>query len=64
MEEGLAVMICKKILLAVQYMHSKGVAHRDIKLENIMLDGNQEIKLIDFGLATAYLSEEYNNMTD
>lgn len=63
-EEGLAVMICKKILLAVQYMHSKGVAHRDIKLENIMLDANQEIKLIDFGLATAYLSEEYNNMTD
>lgn len=63
-EESLAVMICKKILLAVQYMHSKGVAHRDIKLENIMLDGNQEIKLIDFGLATAYLSEEYNNMTD
>ena len=29
-----------------------------------MLDGKGEIKLIDFGLATAYLSEDYKNMTD
>lgn len=32
MDEGRAAMVCKKILLAVEYMHSKGVAHRDIKV--------------------------------
>ena len=30
------------------------VAHRDIKLENILLDSENHIKLIDFGLASVY----------
>ena len=29
-----------------------------------MVDKDGEVKLIDFGLATAYLSDQYNNMTD
>lgn len=32
MEETMAAVVCKKILLAVEYMHGKGVAHRDIKV--------------------------------
>ncbi len=32
-------------------MHSKNICHRDIKLENILLDENLNIKIIDFGFA-------------
>lgn len=33
-------------------MHSKNIAHRDIKLENVILDEEIEPKLIDFGFST------------
>lgn len=36
---------------AVCLIHSKGIAHRDIKLANILLKKNYEIKLADFGFA-------------
>ena len=62
--EEQARSIVLKVLSAVAYMHSKGVAHRDIKLENITIDRRGDIKMIDFGLATKYLSDEFSNMTD
>src|SRR5262249_41265466 len=36
---------------ALDYIHSHGVVHRDLKPENIMVDGEDHIKLIDFGIA-------------
>lgn len=48
-------IIVKQILLAVSYLHSKKVAHLDLKPENIMLldkdEARPRIKLIDFGLS-------------
>lgn len=48
--------ICKKIFKeltkALRYMHSLKIAHRDIKLENIILDDNFSPKFIDFGFST------------
>jgi serine/threonine protein kinase len=32
-------------------MHSQNIAHRDIKLENILIGANQKIKIIDFGFS-------------
>lgn len=37
--------------MAVGYLHSKDIIHRDLKLENILLDNTGFLMLIDFGLA-------------
>lgn len=41
-----------QILQSVEYLHSLGVTHRDIKLENVLFTDNRDIKLIDFGFST------------
>jgi eukaryotic-like serine/threonine-protein kinase len=46
-----AIGIALQIAQALEYIHSKGVVHRDVKPENIMVNGNDGIKLIDFGIA-------------
>jgi serine/threonine-protein kinase len=46
-----AVKLALQIASALEYIHSHGVVHRDLKPENIMVDANDHIKLIDFGIA-------------
>jgi eukaryotic-like serine/threonine-protein kinase len=46
-----AISIATEILGALDYMHGQGVVHRDLKPENIMVDGDDHIKIIDFGIA-------------
>ena len=46
-----AARITLRILDALGYIHSRGVVHRDLKPENVMVDDNDNIKLIDFGIA-------------
>ena len=49
--EKKARRIMKQVFEALKHCHSKGVIHRDIKMENILLDEDQNIKLTDFGFA-------------
>lgn len=41
----------RQVLVGLAYCHSQGVIHRDIKLENLLLNANREMKIIDFGLS-------------
>ncbi|KAL2912398.1 hypothetical protein HK105_208101 [Polyrhizophydium stewartii] len=41
----------KQIVAAVQYCHSQGVVHRDLKLENVLLAKDGSVKICDFGFA-------------
>ena len=44
--------ILRQIVSALQYVHSKGLIHRDLKPDNIMISNrNHSVKIIDFGLA-------------
>lgn len=40
-----------QVLLAINYLHTHFICHRDIKLENIMIGNDKHLKLADFGLA-------------
>ncbi|KAI9297715.1 kinase-like protein [Neoconidiobolus thromboides FSU 785] len=44
----------RQLVSVVNYLHENGVAHRDLKLENICLDLNGGIKVIDFGNAVLF----------
>ena len=45
-------LIFSKILKGIQAIHSQNICHRDIKLENILVDKNYNPIICDFGFAT------------
>lgn len=58
LDEASAAIITKQICSAVAYLHEHNVVHRDLKLENVLLGSDMQVKLIDFGLAAVVTEED------
>ena len=51
LKENLAKYFFKQIIEALHYIHQKNIVHRDIKLDNILLDHEGNVKICDFGVS-------------
>lgn len=58
LSEREARSIFKQIIAAVHYCHSNRIVHRDLKVENLLLDSAWKIKLADFGFASHFKTGE------
>jgi protein-serine/threonine kinase len=47
----------KQLLRGVAYLHSNGIAHRDIKLENLLMNNEGHLKITDFGVSAVFCGE-------
>ena len=57
LSEKVAKFLFKQIILAIKYIHSQLIVHNDIKLENILIDMNNNVKICDFGIGLILSSE-------
>jgi serine/threonine-protein kinase len=58
-----ALQITRDVASALSYAHGRGVLHRDVKPENIMVSGNSAM-MVDFGLARAIGAANYRRLTE
>lgn len=54
LKDNIACRLFAQLASAVQYLHAKGIVHRDLKLENLLLDRNRNIIVTDFGFANTF----------
>ncbi|XBW35946.1 hypothetical protein QEN19_001519 [Hanseniaspora menglaensis] len=55
LKENEGCRLFAQLISGVQYMHSKGMAHRDLKLENLLLDRFENLIITDFGFVNEFL---------
>jgi len=42
------------LIAGINYIHTQGICHRDLKPENLLLDYDNSLKIVDFGLSNVY----------
>ncbi|KAI9762011.1 MAG: hypothetical protein M4579_000647 [Chaenotheca gracillima] len=57
MEEADRLCLFKQLLRGVAYLHEHGIAHRDIKLENLLMTNEGHLKITDFGVSEVFCGE-------
>ncbi|OLL24386.1 Serine/threonine-protein kinase PLK4 [Neolecta irregularis DAH-3] len=63
LEEDEARGVMKSLAQGVEYLHSKRIMHRDLKLSNVLLNSDMTVKIADFGLATRIDLREDDELT-
>jgi len=58
LSEKEACRFFQEILSGIAYIHKLAIVHRDLKPENLLLDFNNSLKIIDFGLSNTYKDGE------
>ena len=56
-----SLKIFQQLINTLLYLHSQNITHRDIKIDNMLLDKNKNLKLVDFGLSTYYSDDKLLN---
>lgn len=51
LDEETAKYLFKQLIEGLGYLHTRNILHRDIKLDNILLDGKGQVKIADFGVS-------------
>ena len=57
--EKTILTIMRAVAAGLTHLHSKGIAHRDIKLENVLVSSSGEFKLCDFGSSSKQVLQKY-----
>lgn len=55
----MALFYTTEIVLAIEYLHSKKIAYRDLKPENLLIANDGHLKITDFGFAKKILDRSF-----
>lgn len=64
LKDNVACRLFAQLISGVHYLHSKGIVHRDLKLENLLLDKHRNVIITDFGFANSFKAASDGSIHD
>lgn len=64
LKDNVACRLFAQLISGVHYLHSKGIVHRDLKLENLLLDKHKNVIITDFGFANSFKAASDGSIHD